>query len=295
MPRQKINGSGGERRRRTENVQPKRNVPEVVYTQPKHFQRKKLLLQLLTMFAVVLAVSMGVSIFFKVDTVLVTGAEKYSVETIRDKSDIQEGESLLFLRRPSVAGKILDALPYVKNVRIGISLPGTVNIIIEEVPLVYSVEAADGSLWLMTSEGRITEQADDAAADQYPTVAGFRLASPAAGQQAVAAEPAQGGETPAHPEVITAADKLKISLMVLQQLEMNEVLGEVTRVDVTNLQDLQIWYGDRYQVKLGNEQRLDYKIAAAKQAVAQMGQRQTGVLDASFTTFPDKIHYQPFE
>ena len=58
--------SGAERRRRTQKPQPRNTAPEVVVTQPKPFVRRRLLMRLLTIFAVVIAFVMGLSIFFKV-------------------------------------------------------------------------------------------------------------------------------------------------------------------------------------------------------------------------------------
>ena len=48
----------------------KRKQQDVVYTQPKAFNRKRFLLQLATVAAVVLALLFGMSIFFKVEEVL---------------------------------------------------------------------------------------------------------------------------------------------------------------------------------------------------------------------------------
>ena len=47
---------------------------EINYTQPRPFYRNRLIVQLLSVAAVALALTIGMSIFFKVDTVTVTGA-----------------------------------------------------------------------------------------------------------------------------------------------------------------------------------------------------------------------------
>ena len=63
---------------------------EVVYTQPEPLDRKKLALRLLTVVAVVLALFMGCSIFFKVENITVSGNQKYDVWTVREASGIEE-------------------------------------------------------------------------------------------------------------------------------------------------------------------------------------------------------------
>ena len=61
----------GRRTRPAKKPQPKPTAPEVVYTQPKVFNRNRLIMRLLTILAVVLAFGMGLSIFFKVENVTV--------------------------------------------------------------------------------------------------------------------------------------------------------------------------------------------------------------------------------
>ncbi len=288
MPTNRRTGPSSRGDRRSAGARPKYPAPEVIRTQPKAFHRRRLLLHILTITAVVLAVSLGLSVFFKVDTVTVAGAARYSPWTVSEASGIQKGDSLIFFGKAGAASRILGALPYVKSVRFSIKLPGTVSILIEEVPVAYAVQASDESWWLMTADGKVTEQLHGEA-DGYTKILGLRLKSPAVGQQAVAEEAAQQ-----EPAVTTGADRMRVLLQILDQLEANEILGQAASVNVANLQDLQMWYGSRYQVKLGDSSRLDYKIAAVKASVDQMGQYETGILDASFTVTADKVRLDKF-
>lgn len=275
--------SGAPRRRRTEKPQPRFSVPEVVYTQPKPFNRHRLMLRLLTVVAVVIAFGMGLSIFFKVENVTVTGAEKYSAWSVSEASGLEQGDSLLFFGRSGAASRIIHQLPYVKTVRFRVDLPGTVNIIIEESPMAYCVEDTAGAWWHITSEGRVVEQAEAVDATQ---LLGLRIVSPVPGELAVAEESESGAAS--------GADRLSAALEVCRCLEENEILGQAASVDVSSLQNIQMWYAEQYQIKLGDLDRMDYKVMAACQAVRQMSSYQKGILDASFTTFPDKVGYMPF-
>jgi hypothetical protein len=62
----------------------KKPTPDVVYVQPGPFNKYRFLLHLATIVAVVIALLFGMSIFFKVDTVMVTGFQKYTAWDIRD-------------------------------------------------------------------------------------------------------------------------------------------------------------------------------------------------------------------
>ncbi len=276
-------------RRRGRKPEPKRPAQEVVYTRPRPFRRGRLLVHLATLMAVVIAVFLGVSVFFKVDTVLIAGANKYAPITVEEASGIQKGDSLLFFGRNAAANKILKNLPYVSKVlRFDVKLPGTVTIWIEEIPLVYAIQETGGNWWLMSAEGKLTEQVDAATASQCTQVLGVKLKNPVAGEQAHA-------DIPGQTEIATGADHLAAALKILEQIELNQLMGKIVSVDVTDLIGLEMWYGDRFQIKLGDAQRLDYKIAAVTGTVQQLSSNRTGVLDASFTTNPDTITCLPFE
>ena len=94
---------------------------------------------------------------------------------------------------------------------------------------------------------------------------------------------------------VTGSDRLQVALQILAQLEHNEMFGKVTSINVSGLQSLEFWCGQQYQVKLGDSSRLDYKIAAVKSAMDEMSDYQRGILDASFTTFPNSVGYMQFQ
>ena len=281
------------------------NRPAVTYTQPLPFNLNKLLLQLTVVIAVVLAVVIGLSVFFKVDRVVVYGNKAYSAWAIQEASGIEGGENLLSFGRTRACGKIITALPYVKNVRIGINLPDTVNIYIEEYEVSYAIESSDGIWWLMTSGGKITEQINKSAASTYTKITGVVLDGPVVGNQAIAKEEPVVSEETQAPEgelnteatspvvTVTANDRLQAALLILDSLELNDIVGEVASVNVTSLFNLELQYGQRYQVKLGDTSQMDYKISMMKKAVAQLNDYQTGILDVSFTTWPDEPFYTP--
>ena len=77
----------------------------------------------------------------------------------------------------------------------------------------------------------------------------------------------------------TGADRLNAALRLVQLLEANEILGEMSIVDVSNLQQLQMWYKNQYQIRLGDQQEMDTKMATVKAAIPRIGTYQTGVME----------------
>ncbi len=281
------------RARRTATV--KQPTPDVVYTQPVPFNKYRFLLQLATVVAVVLALLFGMSIFFKVKTVTVTGNKKYTAWDVWEASGILEGENLLTISEPRISNNIKSALPYVDYIRVGIKLPDTVKIEIVELDVVYAVEADDGSWWLIRSDGGIVEKTNSADAQQHTKILGVKIAQPTPGEQAVALQPqltGEDGETV--PVTVLASEQLQTAVNIAQFLEDSGVIGEAASIDVTNPGSLELWYGTRYQVTLGDAMELGFKIKSMKSAIDQMGDYQSGILDVSFTTWPDEVGYTPF-
>lgn len=282
---------------KSQTVRKARPTPDVVYTPAKPFSRSRLLLQLTTVVAVVLALTFGLSIFFKVEKVVVYGAEKYDAWTVKEASGIQEGDNLLSFGEIKAVGKIQAALPYVKDVRIGIKLPDTVNIVIEELDVAYSVQDGANRWWLITADGKVVDQVDVATADGYTKILGVQIADPVAGQQASGWEHQVDSTDPTAETVIitvSAQERLNTALSILQYLEDNSIMGLVATVDVEDLADIELWYGQQYQVRLGDSSQLSYKIRCMCEAVAQLKDYDTGLLDISFMLIQDQVIYEPF-
>ena len=252
---------------------------------------------MITILGLVLALVLGMSVFFKVENVAVVGAQSYSPEAIRDQAGIKKGENLLTLGRTKASGKIIANLPYVKSARIGIKLPDTVIIEIEESPVLYSIQDQDGVWWLINSDGKVAEQTNAQTARGYTKVLGVTIYQPQAGEAAVATETAPTETDPSGesiPVLITGMQRLNAALKILQELELNDIVGDAASVDVSQLQDIILWYGTQYQVNLGDIDRIEMKIPYMKSAIAQMSDYQTGILDISFTTWTNEIGYTPF-
>lgn len=307
-PKQARRAAEEKERQRRKAAQKKQKKPldsEVVYTQVKPFVLGAFLIHLLTVVAIVAAVLIGMSIFFKVGTVNVAGGEKYTPWEVMQAAGIQEGDTLLMLNKSRAAGKIKTNLPYVDEVRIGIKLPDTVNIEITEVAVTYAIEADDGYWWLMDSEGTILESVSSLDAKDYTQILGVTVTGAQAGQPAVATEPepetqvetnAEGETVQVElPVTVLGSERLETACMILQSLEHNGILGEMASVDVTELGDIVLWYADRYQILLGDTAQLDHKIYMVTGAISQLSAYQTGILDASFTIWPDQVGYTSFD
>ena len=291
--------SAGKRHRKEPQIQ-------IVYTPAKPFNRNRFLLRLATVAAVVLALVLGMSIFFQAKRVTVSGTEKYTPWEIQEASGIGDGDGLLGISEAKISARIRTKLPYVDTVRVGIKLPDTVNIEITELDAVYAIEGDQSSWWLIDAQGRVVDQIDDAVSKKYTRIIGVKITGAVVGEQVAALEPEEPETTenaqeessvPTLPTLpsVPARQHLDAALQILSALEKNGVMGSIDTVDVSDIKQLTMWYGDRYHVTLGDVGRLEYKVSAMKAAIKKMGEYQNGYLDVSFTTWNDQVGYTPFD
>ena len=245
---------------------------------------------------VAVLISLMLMAFLRVRTVSVVGNSMYSQTEIQEASGISEGSALLLVNKTTAASRIRAQLPYIDEVRVGINLPDTVKIEVVELETTFAVAADDGSFWLINSGGRLIEKITGKDASDYLKIEGVRIESGEVGDQAKAVEePEQTQpeetdeeaeedeeEAEERPPEASAAERLDIALQIVRQLAEEEDIRSITSVDVTSIYDLQIWYGTRFQVKLGGASELSYKLEYMVAALAQLESYQTGVLDLTF-------------
>ena len=164
-----------------------------------------------------------------------------------------------------------------------------VNIEIKELAVVYSVEASDGNWWHISYDGSVVDKTTAAQAGESTKILGVKLAKPVAGEKAVAAEPKpqQDAEGETIPVTVLGSERLETVISIISCLEKTGVIGEIVSIDVSDFSQITLWYGQRYQVLLGDNSQLEKKISSMKQAIEQRGEYQTGKLDVSFSIWPE--------
>lgn len=296
--REKEKKAREERQRRQRRKAAQKEKKRDQRTPARPLVRRTLLLKLLTMVAVVAALTLGLTIFFKIQLIQVSGNSKYSAQEIIDASGIETGENLLTFGKSKAIGRILAQLPYVGDVQMGIKLPNTVNIDIVELKASYVFQDAEGKWWVSDPTGVLLEEADEKTAKQYPKIKGLVLDQPASGTKLSFKDdeaPDPTGEKEQENANGTVKERSDAALTIMQILSESDKNGNVTEIDVTNLYNMQIWYGDKYQVLLSGPTELSYKIRYMVQAVEKMESEKYGggVLDLSFQE-PGKAIFTPW-
>jgi len=241
-----------------------------------------------------LLVVLSLMAFLRVRDVSVVGNSLYSSAEIQEATGVSEGSALLLVNKTAVASRIKAQLPYIDDVRVGVSLPDTVKVEVVELQTAYAVAADDGSYWLINSGGRLVEQITAKEASEYLTIEGIRIRNAAAGEELQVMEDPKPEESQEEeersdeeqqmdtPQEASAAQRMDIALQIVRQLEASADIRSITSVNVSSMYALEIWYGTQYQVKLGDTTELSYKLNYMLAAIDQLDSYQSGVLDLTF-------------
>lgn len=98
------------------------------------------LFKLLCLLALVVALTAGATVFFRVEVVAVSGNSRYTQEEIVEVSGLKKGDNLYGWNKFKVAQQLRQTLPYIGEVTIRRSLPSTVVITVTEWDAVAKIE-----------------------------------------------------------------------------------------------------------------------------------------------------------
>ncbi len=244
----------------------------------KTARRVTLLLAVLAMAAV--TALLCVFLLFKVADIQVTGDPVYSQEEVLALCDYAIGDNLLFAPTQSQEERLESQLPYVEDAEVIKHFPNTLEIRITAAQTAASVSSGVGWLYV-SSQGKILELgAEPAAATMQVT-----------GFASTATQPGQ---------YLQAEDATALSALqeILTALTDREMITQCTRLDLTDLYDIRLWYQDRVECKLGSTAELTYKLDFAYDALInpttenRIGDKETGVLDLSYAADAHKAGFE---
>lgn len=233
------------------------------------------LYKVLSVLLVALAVVVACVVFFRVNSVEVSGNVRYTAEEIIEASGIKTGENLVGLSRSRVSAAICTKLPYVENVTIKKVLPDGVSLKVSERVAAASVESAEGR-WLISAQGKLLEK-DDGAIHSV-TINGL-----------TAVGPYPGGMIQVAAEEETTLHYVKD---LLTQLEGHGWLGQCAALDCSAAACMMLDYGI-YRVKLPRGGDYDYCLSLTESALTsdKIPEGVGGLLDLTVTE--GKVYFRP--
>lgn len=236
-------------------------------------RRFGVLYKLLTLVVVCAAAVLALTLFFKVESVEVTGNSRYSAQEIQDACGVSLGDNLYLLSKPDMVQRLHQRLPYIDEVRITRSLPNTLRVQVTEFTTVYAVEQ-EGTVWLLTSGGKIVETA--AERGDTPLIDGCELLAPSL-----------GGDVSFALELQNRQESLFALLTALESAELTEGVRAIHLGDPTVLS---MDYTERFTVEMPYGADYPRLLRYLTLVIEELETNLTGVIDLTRDGEP---HFRP--
>ena len=225
--------------------------------------RFSFLFQLLCVLTLLVALTVGVTVFFRVESVQVSGNSRYTAEEVVDITGIQVGDNLYGMNKYRIYEEVLEKLPYVRSINLRRSLPSTIVITVSEwgafaqvLPMPGGGEEAARDNWLISVGGKLLETAPEDSG--VMTVTGLTALMPQAGTQLAVAQEEQ--------------NELTGLLNLLAALEEAGIQGDVSAVELTPTW-VKMRYLDRFDVKMPLNGDFPYHLDVLAEVVARTNEK----------------------
>lgn len=280
-------------------------------------RRRAILFYIATfLFVVVGAITLSLTVLFKIDTIQVTGSSRYPAEQIVEIGGIERGENLFLAKTKEARTAIEKKLPYVKTAKVSRRLPATIVIHVEDDTASGAI-AYDGKYALIGNKEKVLEFVD-ALPEGITLVKGLELAKAKVGEPIVYADDVvpdssvpvasdasetsspsetQAEESSAVETAVSGETTMHETKTVFQDLRKaieNNGLDKVTEIDLTDRYNVAILYDNRITMELGLPTDLDYKLHYAKGILDAGGvkENERGILDLS-DAVNNKVPFEP--
>lgn len=242
---------------------PRKQVSRKKYKKQKKHRMLQNIFKLMVVITVVVALTIGATVFFKVEEIKVTGNVRYTEAEVVEASAILEGDNLFQLNLGTVEAQIEEELPYVEDISIRRVLPNAVSVTMTEWDAVACIKIGENN-WLMSIAGKLLEMAPQK--DQHILIQGLNPLLPKAGKQLAVSEVEEG-------------EKFASLLELLGVLEAYDVMGKVSVIDLSANTSMTLRYDERFDVIFPLNGDYDYELRALEAAVADREIYETGEMD----------------
>lgn len=217
----------------------------------------------------IVGIVLSLTVLFKTQVYEVTGTSKYSESEIAEASGIGKGQNIFLAPKRSAEKRIKEKFPYVEDVHVGVKIPDTIKIGVEEAVEGYMIKMSDTEYLVVSTKGRILDKTDNKNLNKLPIFIGPK---PVTGEIG---------------DYVSYEDETLVDMVdsITQTFADNGYQG-ITEIDATNMADISFTYDNRIKIKLGIPEDLNYKIRTAMTIIDENldkngSDTSTGVLDVS--------------
>lgn len=212
------------------------------------------------------------TVFFKVDTITVEGAQKYRAEEIVAGMDVKQGDNLYLWNKVKVCDAMLEKFPYLQSVQIRRHLPNALVVSVTECSASVAI-ASNGGYLLLSKEGKALEQS--ATSNGLPVVTGMTLSDVPLGK------------------ILTedSSESAEELLTILQTLDAADMLSDLNFINLSDLHDVHIGYQKRFDIRVNSVDNLAYYLRFAQTVIQdRLSPSDIGQL---YWDAQNRLHYVP--
>lgn len=232
----------------------------------KNKRRRSALYAPVSFILICAALVFGMSVFFRVSSIEVSGNLIYSAEDIIEASGIEEGDNLFFFNRSAATARIYSKLPYIELASTNPKLPNKIVIEVSESAAIACVQADDG-WWAIDRGCKLLSRVGSEDTVNLIRVTGLKPLAPAEGDIIAPGE----------------AERAKVTYLesILKRIVALGMTPDVTEIDISGVSSPSFDYLGRFRVRLGGSDDLDYKFQLLLSAVEKLEPGDSGTLDLS--------------
>ncbi len=212
----------------------------------KNRKKRKALMACILLIAVITGSLISFYVLFRIDSIEVLGESQYSHTQIINASGLKIGDNLFLFNNKDVATKMQSTLPYLQDITIARSIPGTIKINVTNAKPCYFIQ--NGSQSIALSEKFVVLETNFEKADSIIEIIGVsEIETP----------------TPGSEIVLKNEQQLNALHTVLNEIEKNE-FENVDFINVEDVINISFLYENRVEIIIGSYADADKKIEFAK-------------------------------
>jgi len=215
-----------------------------------------------TIFVCLCAIFIGICVvvFFKVETIDVTGSMIYDDRLIIEASGIELEQNIYSLNERQIEENIVMHYPYIKGVEIKRHLPSTVELVLTiDTPYYYTLFIDE--YFVLSNDLRVLERSEDLARIMELRISYdiIEIKIPSIVYSVVGRE-----------IVFKRRSDFDFVKKLMQAFESTAIYEEINKVNLSNKYDIYIIYNNRYKIIFGNSDDLYTKIVNAMEVMEDL-------------------------
>lgn len=239
-------------------------------------RRRNLLLAFLTMIVISVGIALSLTVLFKVEEFRVENLDKsspantgiYTEEQVLSALRISVGDNMFQFSATEKQEALEVALPYLDDVQIRRSLPGTVVVRVQPAVETWCVQTDSG--WLILSDSLKVLKVTQEKPEHLTALTGLAVNMPVEG----------------YPLQLQDEQKYQELLELIEVLEKYGIKSDCTEIALGEENNTYVIYQDRAKILIGTYNNLDYKIQFASVIMQNkdgkgVAESERGVLDVS--------------